>query len=227
MAKSKVPVARIEGADGAPGAQDRQSNAGNGVPAPLKTGSTSAVVADPTVAENDHQPAATTAAPHEVSSDAPASQTSASDEQAAAKPTQEKKGERPRMKVVAEPVLEMPVEGGRSSVSDAEARVMYADESVAHDAATQPAAESRAEATEAPQGRLAWLTSIFTGHSYAALGGVCGLVVALLVFFVGFWKTLFVCLLVLVGVAFGQYLDGDPKIVNRIRELVVEARGNN
>ena len=46
------------------------------------------------------------------------------------------------------------------------------------------------------------------------------------VFLVGFWETLFVVLLMVVGVALGQYLDGDPKIVNFIRRFLSEGRGN-
>ena len=64
-------------------------------------------------------------------------------------------------------------------------------------------------------------------HFHAVVGGLCGLVAALLIFVIGFWQTLFVSLLVFVGVALGQYLDGDPKIVNLIRQFLSEGRGNN
>lgn len=68
---------------------------------------------------------------------------------------------------------------------------------------------------------------LLTEHFHAVVGGVCGLVVAILIFVVGFWQTLFVSALAAVGVAVGQYLDGDPKIVNLIRRLLSEGRGNN
>ncbi|MBQ9315377.1 MAG: DUF2273 domain-containing protein [Atopobiaceae bacterium] len=71
------------------------------------------------------------------------------------------------------------------------------------------------------------LKRLMAEHFHAVVGGVCGLVVAVLIFVVGFWQTLFVSLLAAVGVALGQYLDGDPKIVNLIRRLLSEGRGNN
>ena len=76
------------------------------------------------------------------------------------------------------------------------------------------------------KGASDWLSRTFPGSEHAALGGMAGLLVALAVFFVGFWETLFVVLLMVVGVALGQFLDGDPKIVNFIRRFLAEGRGN-
>lgn len=70
------------------------------------------------------------------------------------------------------------------------------------------------------------LARIAPGHEHAVLGGICGLVFAVLFFVIGFWKTLFVALLVVVGIAFGQYLDGDPKIVNLIRRALTGGLGD-
>ena len=64
-----------------------------------------------------------------------------------------------------------------------------------------------------------WLTSNFPGHENAVFGGICGLVVAVLVFAIGFWHTLFVVVCVLVGVAIGQYLDGYPTVLKAFRKL--------
>ena len=47
-----------------------------------------------------------------------------------------------------------------------------------------------------------------------------GLVVALLLFTIGVLKTLAIAILVVVGIACGQYLDGDPKIVRFIQNLM-------
>lgn len=69
-----------------------------------------------------------------------------------------------------------------------------------------------------------WVARAVAGHEHAALGGLVGLVVAILVFVIGFWEMLFVSLLVVAGVSLGQYLDGDPKIVNLIRRLLFEGR---
>lgn len=64
-----------------------------------------------------------------------------------------------------------------------------------------------------------WLTKSFPGHENAFLGGVCGLVVAILIAAIGFWWTLLVALLVLIGVAIGQQADGDPKIIRAVSKF--------
>lgn len=71
----------------------------------------------------------------------------------------------------------------------------------------------------AREGMRAWLHATFPGHENAFIWGCIGFVVALLLFAIGFWRTLVVVLLVVVGVAFGQVLDGDPKIINTVRGL--------
>lgn len=74
---------------------------------------------------------------------------------------------------------------------------------------------------------ISWLGARFPGHENAALGGIAGLIVALLIFFVGFWQTLFVALMVCVGIAVGQLLDGDPKIIRALKKLLDNLRGTN
>lgn len=64
-----------------------------------------------------------------------------------------------------------------------------------------------------------WLHETFPGHEHAAIWGFIGFLVALLFFAIGFWRALVVVLLVVVGVAFGQMLDGDPKIINTLRRI--------
>jgi uncharacterized membrane protein len=56
------------------------------------------------------------------------------------------------------------------------------------------------------------------------LGGVIALVVALLVFIIGLPRMLLICLLVVVGVALGQVVDGDPKIIRAIANLFNDDR---
>ncbi len=82
------------------------------------------------------------------------------------------------------------------------------------------------EAKDKPRGSFGWLSKAFPGREYAVLGGLAGLVIALLMFFLGFWKVLFVALVVLVGIAIGQYLDGDPKLVNFLRRIFTESLGD-
>lgn len=65
-----------------------------------------------------------------------------------------------------------------------------------------------------------WLDETFPNGRNAVLGGVTGLVVALLLFAIGVLKTLVIAILVVVGVACGQYLDGDPKIVRFVQNLM-------
>ncbi len=65
----------------------------------------------------------------------------------------------------------------------------------------------------------AWLRRTFPGHEHAFVGGACGLLLAFLVFTLGFLRTLFVVLLMAIGVAVGQYLDGDPRLVQAIKRL--------
>lgn len=65
-----------------------------------------------------------------------------------------------------------------------------------------------------------WFAKTFPHSRHAVIGGVCGLVVALLLFSIGLLKTLVIALLVTIGVACGQYADGDPKLVNLVRELM-------
>lgn len=67
---------------------------------------------------------------------------------------------------------------------------------------------------------LDWVHRTFAGHEHAFWGGVVALVIVLLVFAIGFWRVLFIALAVLVGVAIGQLLDGDPKLINAVRSLL-------
>ena len=99
--------------------------------------------------------------------------------------------------------------------------------------APEPAASTRQSAPEpapepaAPAQRPCaftrasrWLDETFPNSRNAVLGGACGLVVALLLFTIGVLKTLVIAILVVVGIACGQYLDGEPKIVRFIQNLM-------
>ena len=65
----------------------------------------------------------------------------------------------------------------------------------------------------------AWVSRTFPGHENAFLGGVCGLIVAIVMAAIGFWRTLLMVLLVLIGVAIGQQADGDPKILRALGKI--------
>ncbi|MGN0071247.1 MAG: DUF2273 domain-containing protein [Atopobiaceae bacterium] len=85
-------------------------------------------------------------------------------------------------------------------------------------AATEATSEQHAGARPL-EAAEAWLHETFPGHENAVLCGVLGLIVAILLFAIGFWATLLVALCVTVGVAIGQLLDGDPKIIEFVRGL--------
>ncbi len=72
---------------------------------------------------------------------------------------------------------------------------------------------------DAQRAAAGWVHRTFPGHEHAFYGAVVAIIVALLVFAIGFARMLFVCVLVVVGVAVGQIFDGDPKIIRTIREL--------
>ena len=62
-----------------------------------------------------------------------------------------------------------------------------------------------------------WVKNTFPGHEKSFIGGLLGLVAALLFLSLGIGRALVVAFFVLVGVAVGQYLEGDPKILTAIR----------
>lgn len=64
-----------------------------------------------------------------------------------------------------------------------------------------------------------WVHATFPGHEHAFWGGVVAMLVALLVFAIGVLRVLLIGVLVLIGVALGQVLDGDPKIIRAVRDL--------
>lgn len=66
----------------------------------------------------------------------------------------------------------------------------------------------------------AWVRRTFPGHENAFVFGVIGFLIAIFIFVIGFFQTIFVAILVLVGVAIGQQIDGDPKIINALRHLL-------
>ena len=66
---------------------------------------------------------------------------------------------------------------------------------------------------------FAWVRRTFPGHEHAFWGGVLGFVAAILFLVLGLFKALVIVLLVIVGVAVGQALDGDSKIMDLVRRL--------
>lgn len=89
--------------------------------------------------------------------------------------------------------------------------------------ADEPAAGAPAQAAPNAPGVLervcTWFAETFPNSRHAVLGGIAGLVVAIMLFTIGVLRTLVILVLVIVGVAAGQYLDGDPKLVRLFQSL--------
>ena len=89
--------------------------------------------------------------------------------------------------------------------------------------AGEPAAGAPAQAAPNAPGALervcTWFAETFPNSRHAVLGGIAGLVVAIMLFTIGMLRTLVILVLVIVGVAAGQYLDGDPKLVRLFQSL--------
>lgn len=79
--------------------------------------------------------------------------------------------------------------------------------------------KARRRAAAARDAAATWVGGAFPGHTNAVPFGTLGFVCALLIFWIGFFQALLVAVCVVCGVAFGQWLDGDPIIVNGIKRL--------
>lgn len=118
----------------------------------------------------------------------------------------------------------------KASKAEQDGRAVQAETGAnAASAAAEPAnpasAAGAASANAAPEpGAFArasrWLDETFPHSRNAVLGGLCGLLLAILLFSIGLIKTLVIAVLVLAGVALGQYADGDPKLVRIVEKLI-------
>lgn len=88
--------------------------------------------------------------------------------------------------------------------------------------ANATAADANAAGAQTPRTKLditGWVRRTFPGHVHAFWGAVLAIVVALLTFAIGLPRMLVIAILVVIGIALGQVLDGDPKIIRTIRDL--------
>lgn len=84
----------------------------------------------------------------------------------------------------------------------------------------QPSGASSASSAQAGFSRVsAWVSKTFPGHENAFWGGVLGLVAAVVLLAFGILKTLIVVVLVVAGIAVGQLVDGDPKLIRALQRL--------
>lgn len=123
---------------------------------------------------------------------------------------------------IEEPMQEAPQVEARVEPDETATSATEQDEAADGAANPEPASPKAAKVAASV---VSWPSRFFPGHEHAAWGGLCGIVIAILVFVVGFWKTLFVTVMACVGITLGQCLDGDPKIINFIRRMIDELRG--
>ena len=71
----------------------------------------------------------------------------------------------------------------------------------------------------ARQAVTSWVSRTFPGHEKAFWGGVAGLLVALVLFWIGLFRTVVIVLLVCIGVAAGQVAEGDPKLIRALQKF--------
>ncbi len=115
------------------------------------------------------------------------------------------------------------VEAEESQQYQDERREASGTPSAQQDAASTSEPHESSAGTQGAQSTVnrasAWVSRTFPGHENAFLGGVCGLIVAIVMAAIGFWRTLLLVLLVLIGVAIGQQADGDPKILRALGKI--------
>ena len=117
-----------------------------------------------------------------------------------------------------------PAAGASSAGAAAGAAASAASAGEGAAAGTARPAGAVGDAHPASEGAFAsvsrWLAETFPNSRHAVLGGICGLIVAILLFTIGVVQTLVVVLFVTAGVAAGQFLDGDPKIARALQSLL-------
>ena len=66
---------------------------------------------------------------------------------------------------------------------------------------------------------FAWVRRTFPGHEHAFWGGVLGFLAAILFLVLGLFRALVIIVLVVVGVAVGQALDGDSRLMDLFQRI--------
>lgn len=91
------------------------------------------------------------------------------------------------------------------------------------ESASQPRTEAP-HTSEAFSEGMQTLRSWCRGREHACLGAVVGLIVAFCIFSLGFLKTLIIAICVGLGIAFGQYIDGNPRMLSIVKKLFRDNR---
>ena len=118
-----------------------------------------------------------------------------------------------------EPAQPKPAQGDKAEQDE---RASQAETGTSAAAAADSATDATGAAPEPGAFARAsqWLDQTFPHSRNAVLGGACGLLVAILLFTIGIFKTLVIAILVVAGVALGQFADGDPKLVRIVEKLI-------
>lgn len=77
----------------------------------------------------------------------------------------------------------------------------------------------RTKVQDATSRASAWFEGIAPGNGNALLFGVIGAIVAIVLLIIGFWAAFVIALLTVIGVMFGQWLDGNPALWNSIKHF--------
>ncbi len=115
--------------------------------------------------------------------------------------------------------VELRADSPVSAVKPAQASQAGAGAGMGVDVGAPGAEKNPADATAYTRRVSSWVSRTFPGHEKAFWGGVCGLLVALILFAIGLLRTIIVVVLVGLGVALGQMADGDPKLVKLVRKF--------
>lgn len=90
------------------------------------------------------------------------------------------------------------------------------DEPIIDDPVVDEPVSSEEGPYEAPRMWQLWRdrwVAYYPSHSHAIVYGLIGVVAAVLMLIIGFWPVLLIALLAFIGVALGQWQDGDPRII--------------
>ncbi len=60
----------------------------------------------------------------------------------------------------------------------------------------------------------------YGSNSHTVAYAIVGFIVALALLCIGFWRTLLFAIFIVAGVAYGQYRDGNPRIVNFFKRII-------
>lgn len=67
--------------------------------------------------------------------------------------------------------------------------------------------------------RVRW-ESFYSQNRHAVFYAILGFVIAFALLVIGFWRTMLLCIFITAGIAYGQYRDGNPRIILFFLKLI-------